>query len=270
MDLLADRLGIDPLELRLQNVLRDGDGFCTGETMHDVHFADCLERAADAVGWRDGPARQGALRAPEGHADAEPGLDRRRGRRRTAATRCAARRPRWARARGGRSRSSPPSCSASRPARSRFPDPDTDARPLRHAHDLEPLDLHDGPGARGGRARPPRATARAASARSATRAGSTPTPARASPRRTGTRARPPPRCGSTRRPGKVEVVRLHAAGLRGAGRQPARRRAAERGLDDHGPRHGALRGGRVRRRPGRRTPTCPTTRSRRSPTCRSD
>ena len=59
VDRLAERLGIDPLELRLRNVLRDGDTFCTGETMHDVHFADCLERAAEAVGWREGRRGKG-------------------------------------------------------------------------------------------------------------------------------------------------------------------------------------------------------------------
>jgi CO/xanthine dehydrogenase Mo-binding subunit len=59
MDLLADRLAIDPLELRLRNVLRDGDEFCTGEVVHDVHFADCLERAAEAIGWRDGRRGKG-------------------------------------------------------------------------------------------------------------------------------------------------------------------------------------------------------------------
>jgi CO/xanthine dehydrogenase Mo-binding subunit len=59
MDLLADRLGIDPLELRLQNLLRDGDRYCTGETMHDVHFAECLEAAADAIGWRKGRRGKG-------------------------------------------------------------------------------------------------------------------------------------------------------------------------------------------------------------------
>jgi CO/xanthine dehydrogenase Mo-binding subunit len=51
MDLLADRLGLDPLELRLRNLLREGDAYCTGETMHDVHFAECLESAARAIGW---------------------------------------------------------------------------------------------------------------------------------------------------------------------------------------------------------------------------
>jgi CO/xanthine dehydrogenase Mo-binding subunit len=52
MDLLAERLELDPLELRLKNVLREGDRYCTGETMHDVHFAECLEAAASAIGWR--------------------------------------------------------------------------------------------------------------------------------------------------------------------------------------------------------------------------
>jgi CO/xanthine dehydrogenase Mo-binding subunit len=59
VDRLADRLGIDPLELRLRNLLRDGDTFCTGETVHDVHFVDCLERAAGAIGWRDGRRGKG-------------------------------------------------------------------------------------------------------------------------------------------------------------------------------------------------------------------
>jgi len=53
MDLLAERLGVDPLELRLRNVLRDGDTYATGEVMHDVHFAECLEAAAGAVGWSE-------------------------------------------------------------------------------------------------------------------------------------------------------------------------------------------------------------------------
>ena len=49
MDVLAERLGMSPLELRLRNLLRDGDRFATGEVMHDVHFEECLQAAADAV-----------------------------------------------------------------------------------------------------------------------------------------------------------------------------------------------------------------------------
>jgi CO/xanthine dehydrogenase Mo-binding subunit len=51
MDVLADRLGMSPLELRRRNLLRDGDVFATGEVMHDVQFERCLQAAADAVGY---------------------------------------------------------------------------------------------------------------------------------------------------------------------------------------------------------------------------
>lgn len=59
MDVLADRLGIDPLELRLRNLLRDGDVFATGEVMHDVRFVECLEAAAAAVDWAAGRRGKG-------------------------------------------------------------------------------------------------------------------------------------------------------------------------------------------------------------------
>ncbi len=59
LDVLADRLELDPLELRLRNLLRDGDVYCTGETMRDVHFAECLESAAAAVDWREGRRGKG-------------------------------------------------------------------------------------------------------------------------------------------------------------------------------------------------------------------
>src|SRR5205085_8928220 len=44
-------LAMSPLELRLQNLLRDGDVFATGEVMHDVQFKRCLKAAADAIGY---------------------------------------------------------------------------------------------------------------------------------------------------------------------------------------------------------------------------
>jgi CO/xanthine dehydrogenase Mo-binding subunit len=59
MDLLAERLGISPLELRRRNLLRDGDRFATGEVMHDVHFEECLQSAADAVGYEQDPRGKG-------------------------------------------------------------------------------------------------------------------------------------------------------------------------------------------------------------------
>lgn len=59
MDILAKRLHIDPLALRLKNLLVDGDHFCTGEVMHDVHFRECLEAAAEQVGWAQGQRGKG-------------------------------------------------------------------------------------------------------------------------------------------------------------------------------------------------------------------
>ena len=75
VDLLAERLGLDPLDLRLRNLLRNGDVYCTGETMHDVHFAECLQAAAHAIGWHAGAAGERPERDPQGDADAEPGVD---------------------------------------------------------------------------------------------------------------------------------------------------------------------------------------------------
>jgi CO/xanthine dehydrogenase Mo-binding subunit len=58
IDALAAELGMSPLALRRRNLLRDGDVFATGEVMHDVRFAECLDAAAAAVGYEDAP--QGA------------------------------------------------------------------------------------------------------------------------------------------------------------------------------------------------------------------
>lgn len=59
MDLLAAELGMSPLELRRMNLLRDGDTFATGEVMRDVHFEECLQAAADAVGYEADPRGKG-------------------------------------------------------------------------------------------------------------------------------------------------------------------------------------------------------------------
>ena len=59
MDELAAALELDPLELRLRNVVRDGDRYCTGEILHDVRFAECLEAAARAIGWSEGRRGKG-------------------------------------------------------------------------------------------------------------------------------------------------------------------------------------------------------------------
>lgn len=53
MDELAEILGMDPLELRLKNALREGDTGPTGQVMRDVSLITCLNRVAEASGWED-------------------------------------------------------------------------------------------------------------------------------------------------------------------------------------------------------------------------
>lgn len=62
MDMIAERMGIDPLELRMKNLLDDGDTVMTGEPMEDAHFKELLGEAASWIGWSpdDAPQRDGA------------------------------------------------------------------------------------------------------------------------------------------------------------------------------------------------------------------
>ncbi|HEX8969864.1 MAG TPA: xanthine dehydrogenase family protein molybdopterin-binding subunit [Chloroflexota bacterium] len=52
LDMIADRMGLDPLQIRLRNLLRDGDTFATGEPVQDCHYGELLSRAAEAIGWQ--------------------------------------------------------------------------------------------------------------------------------------------------------------------------------------------------------------------------
>jgi CO/xanthine dehydrogenase Mo-binding subunit len=55
MDIIADVLGLDPVELRLKNVLQKGDPFSTGEPMPEMHYNELIAAAAKKIGWQDGP-----------------------------------------------------------------------------------------------------------------------------------------------------------------------------------------------------------------------
>ncbi len=53
MDIIADSLGIDPLELRLRNIFHEGDKGPSGAILAAVGLEECLRRAADAIGWNE-------------------------------------------------------------------------------------------------------------------------------------------------------------------------------------------------------------------------
>jgi len=55
MDIIAGKLGLDPLEFRLRNILEEGDEACNGQILHGVGLRECLEKAAAAIEW-DKPA----------------------------------------------------------------------------------------------------------------------------------------------------------------------------------------------------------------------
>lgn len=58
-DMIARRLGIDPLEFRLKNLLREGDLLPTGQPAQAVGLEECVRRVAAELRWgeRPGPGR---------------------------------------------------------------------------------------------------------------------------------------------------------------------------------------------------------------------
>ena len=57
MDMIAERLGLDPVAFRRKNLLRDGDLFATGEKLAGMHYDELLDRAAASVNWTERDAR---------------------------------------------------------------------------------------------------------------------------------------------------------------------------------------------------------------------
>lgn len=61
MDMIAERLDMDPLDLRRRNLIREGDTYATGDVVQDPHFEALLDRAAHWIGWEANsePRREG-------------------------------------------------------------------------------------------------------------------------------------------------------------------------------------------------------------------
>jgi CO/xanthine dehydrogenase Mo-binding subunit len=53
MDMIAERLGFDPLEFRLKNLLNKGDIYTAGDTPVDCDLAEGLLKVADAINWNE-------------------------------------------------------------------------------------------------------------------------------------------------------------------------------------------------------------------------
>ncbi|MFX8937917.1 molybdopterin cofactor-binding domain-containing protein, partial [Acinetobacter baumannii] len=55
IDEIAGRLGIDPIEMRRRNMLRDGDAWFVGQQVASNGLAACIDAVEKASGWRDRP-----------------------------------------------------------------------------------------------------------------------------------------------------------------------------------------------------------------------
>jgi 4-hydroxybenzoyl-CoA reductase alpha subunit len=53
LNMIAERLGMDPLEIRLKNAVRAGDETATGAVLKSCGLAECLQKVADKIGWRE-------------------------------------------------------------------------------------------------------------------------------------------------------------------------------------------------------------------------
>ena len=60
VDMIAEKLGMDPLELRLKNIMKVGDPWCLPYPCQSTGLAECIEKGARSIGWE----RRGKLNQP--------------------------------------------------------------------------------------------------------------------------------------------------------------------------------------------------------------
>lgn len=73
LDIAAERLGLDPFEIRRVNMMQDGATTHTKQRLGSVSLGRCLDAAEQASGWEKGPPTQrGATRRDLGRDDIRP------------------------------------------------------------------------------------------------------------------------------------------------------------------------------------------------------
>ncbi len=65
MDIIAEKLGKDPVELRRKNSLKEGDKNMMGEVMHSMKATECMDKAAEWIN-RGKPSESGSDRYRRG------------------------------------------------------------------------------------------------------------------------------------------------------------------------------------------------------------
>jgi len=69
-DMIAHRLGIDPVEFRMKNLLERGEDYAAGDTPIDCDVKDLLKQLSKAIGWteKDSEPQQAAVKRTKGVA----------------------------------------------------------------------------------------------------------------------------------------------------------------------------------------------------------
>ena len=57
MDMIAEKLGIDPIELRLKNATRTGDITVVGQKISSCGLPECMEKVTNYAGWKEKRAK---------------------------------------------------------------------------------------------------------------------------------------------------------------------------------------------------------------------
>ena len=68
MDMLAEKLGIDPVEIRRKNLLKEGEPMVNGEITHSIGVEECLNRMAEFIKMEEEPKSEGVWRRGKGIA----------------------------------------------------------------------------------------------------------------------------------------------------------------------------------------------------------
>jgi len=53
VDMMAEKLGFDPLELRLKNIIKVGDAWCLPYPCQSTGLAECIKEGAQRIGWQN-------------------------------------------------------------------------------------------------------------------------------------------------------------------------------------------------------------------------
>jgi len=68
MDMLAEKLGIDPIEIRRKNILREGEPNVTGEITHSIGSEGCLDKIVHWLKLEEKPQAEGVWKKGKGFA----------------------------------------------------------------------------------------------------------------------------------------------------------------------------------------------------------